>query len=90
MDAMGVVMPTEQIGEYEIDYSGVHLAESEGWTAWVEIFGPSHNPMHRQPVVPSQRVAVETSFATQQEAEQAARRIALDMLEQGHHRATPG
>lgn len=83
-------MPTEQIGDYEIDYSGVHLAESHGWTAWVEIFGPSPNPMHRKAVVPAQRVAVETSFASQQEAEQEARRVAIAMLEDGHHHASPG
>jgi hypothetical protein len=87
---MGAVMPTEQIGDYEIEYSGVHLAESEGWTAWVAIYGPSRNPMHRQPVVPSQRVEVETHFSSQQEAEQAARRIGIGMLEEGHHRASPG
>jgi hypothetical protein len=83
-------MATEQIGDYEIEYSGVQLVESDGWAAWVEIFGPSHNPMHRQPVFPAQRVAVETSFASQQEAEQEARRIAIGMIEEGRHHATPG
>jgi hypothetical protein len=37
--------------------------------------------MHRKPVFPSQHVAIETSFATEQEAEQAARDIAIDMVE---------
>lgn len=77
-------MATEQIGDYEIEYTGVHLAETEGWAAWVEVFGPSHNPMHRQPVFPSQRVAVEISFGSEQEAEQEARRIALEMVEHSH------
>ena len=80
-------MATEQIGDYEIEYTGVHIPETEGWAAWVEVFGPSPNPMHRQPVIPSQRVAVETSFGSQQEAEQEARRIALEMVEHGHGRA---
>lgn len=79
-------MATEQIGDYEIDYTGVHVPESSGWAAWIEIFGPSANPMHRQAVVPLQHVAVETSFATEQEAEQAARQVALDMVE--HRRGT--
>jgi hypothetical protein len=82
-------MATEQIGDYEIEYSGVHVPESNGWAAWVQISGPSPNPMHRQAVFPSQQVAVETSFATQQEAEQAARQIALDMVEH-RHRQPPG
>lgn len=77
-------MATEQIGDYEIEYTGVHVPETDGWAAWVEVFGPSPNPMHRQPVIPSQRVAVEMSFGSQQEAEQEARRIALEMVEQGH------
>ena len=75
-------MATEQIGDYEIEYTGVHVPESDGWAAWIEIFGPSSNPMHRHPVVPSQHVAIESSFASEQEAQQAARQIALDMVEQ--------
>ena len=75
-------MATEQIGDYEIEYTGVHVPESDGWAAWIEIFGPSSNPMHRHAVVPSQHVAIETSFASEQEAQQAARQIALDMVEQ--------
>ena len=77
-------MATEQIGDYEISYTGVHVPESNGWAAYVEIHGPSANPMHRQAVVPNQQVAVETSFASEQEAEQAARRIAADMVEHRH------
>jgi hypothetical protein len=37
--------------------------------------------MHRKPVFPSQQVAVDSNFATEQEAEQAARKIAVDMVE---------
>lgn len=79
-------MATEQIGDYEIEYTGVHVPESAGWAAWVEIFGPSPNPMHRQPVFPFQHVAIETSFASEQEAEQAARRIAVEMIEHRHRK----
>jgi hypothetical protein len=86
--SLEAVMATEQIGDYEIEYTGVHLPEANGWAAWVQIFGPSPNPMHRQPVFPSQHVAVETSFATEQEAEQAARRIAVDMVEHGHRQTS--
>lgn len=80
-------MATEQIGDYEIEYSGVHVPESDGWAAWVQIFGPSPNPMHRQPVFPLQHVAVESSFASEQEAEQAARQIAVDMVEHRHRQS---
>jgi hypothetical protein len=77
-------MPTEQIGEYEIEYSGVKLNDVDGWAAHVSIYGPSPNPMHRNSIVPDQRVAVEHVFATEQEAQAEARQAALAMLESGN------
>ena len=73
-------MPTEQCGEYEIDYSAVRMTDVEGWAAYVAIYGPSPNPMHRNSIVPAQRVAVERVFATEAEAQAAAREAALAML----------
>ncbi|HJV51495.1 MAG TPA: hypothetical protein VJ652_08555 [Noviherbaspirillum sp.] len=73
-------MGIETIGEYEIEYSGVHLVEHEGWAAYVTIYGPSANPMHRNSIFPTQRVSVEAVFATQAQAEAEARRVALDMI----------
>ena len=53
-------MPTtEQIGDYEIEYAGEHLADVDGWAAFVTVYGPSTNPMHRNALVSHQRVAVE-------------------------------
>jgi hypothetical protein len=74
-------VPTEQIGEYEIEYEGVRLTDVEGWAACVTIYGPSNNPMHRNSIVPNQRVAVEQVFATEGEAQAEARKAALGMLE---------
>jgi hypothetical protein len=73
-------MRSETIGEYEIEYSGVLLPEGEGWGAYVSIYGPSPNPMHRNNIFPNQHVSVETVFATEQEAEAEARRVALSMI----------
>jgi hypothetical protein len=70
------------VGEYEIDYSGVHMADVDGWAAWVTIYGPSPNPMHRNSIVPAQRVAVEQVFATEAEAAAAAHKTALAMIEE--------
>lgn len=75
-------MATETIGEYEIEYSGVHMADVDGWAAWVTIYGPSSNPMHRNSIVPAQRVAVEQVYPTEQEAQEQARTVALAMLEE--------
>ena len=73
-------MPTEQIGEYEIEYSGVKMTDVDGWAAYVTIYGPSRNPMHRNSIVPTQRVAVERVFPTEQEAAAEARKAATAML----------
>lgn len=75
-------MATETVGEYEIDYSGVHMADVDGWAAWVTIYGPSPNPMHRNSIVPAQRVAVEQVFATEAEAAAEAHKTALAMIEE--------
>jgi hypothetical protein len=76
-------VPTEQIGEYEIEYGGVRMTDVDGWAAYVTIYGPSTNPMHRNSIVPNQRVAVEQVFATEGEAAAEARKAALAMLERG-------
>jgi len=74
-------MPTEHLGDYEIEYSGIKLtSEGEGWVANVTIFGPSTNPMHRHPVFPSQRVLPEQVFRDEKTAEQEARKAAIAML----------
>ena len=76
-------MPTEQIGDYEIEFTGEHLNEVEGWAAFVSVYGPSTNPMHRNALVPHQRVAVEQLFTTADEALAEARKAALALLPGG-------
>ena len=73
-------MATESVGDYEIDYSGMRLEDVDGWAAWVTIYGPSPNPMHRNSVVPAQRVALEQVFDNEEQAQQAAHEAALHML----------
>jgi hypothetical protein len=75
-------VPTEQLGDYEIDYSGVRMTDVEGWAAYVTVYGPSANPMHRNSIVPAQRVAVEHVFTTEAEAEAEARKVAVAMVEE--------
>ena len=75
-------MQTEQLGEYEIEYSGVRMTDVAGWAAYVTIYGPSPNPMHRNSIFPSQRVAVEQVFDSEAEAEAEARKVALAMIEE--------
>lgn len=75
-------MATETVGDYEIDYSGVHMDDVDGWAAWVTIYGPSTNPMHRNSIVPAQRVAVEQVFESEAAAQEQAHQAALAMLQE--------
>ena len=74
-------MPTEQVGQYEIDFSAIRLTDVDGWAAYVTVYGPSPNPMHRNSIVPAQRVAVEQVFDTEAAAEAEAHKAALAMLD---------
>lgn len=73
-------MPTEQVGQYEIDFSAVKLVDADGWAAYVTVYGPSPNPMHRNSIMPAQRVAVEQVFDTEAAAEAEAHKAALALL----------
>lgn len=73
-------MPTETHGDYEIDYGGQFLADVEGWAAFITVYGPSDNPMHRNIVIPAQRVSVEQVFASEEQAATEALRVARTML----------
>ena len=74
-------MQTKQIGDYEAEYAGEQIADSEDWAAYVAIYGPSHNPMHRNSIFPYQRVAVENVFASESDAADAALKAATAMIE---------
>ncbi len=73
-------MPSEKIGEYEIEYSGVQLAGSDDWAAFAAIYGPSPNPMHRNNILPTQRVSVDNVFPSENAAADEARKIAMSMI----------
>lgn len=74
-------MPSEQIGEYRIEYTGERIRSVNGWGAFMTIYAPSRNPMHRNNIVPHQRTAVVHVFTTEQEAEHRARGAALALLD---------
>ncbi len=82
-------MPSRIIDQYELEYEGLHLPEKEGWGAFVTVYGPSSNPMHRHSIIPQQHVSVTAVFPTQQLAEAEAYRVAMAML-QGHRTPPAG
>lgn len=73
-------MRSEQIGEFEIEYSGVQLPEGAGWAAYLSIYGPSPNPMHRNNIFHLQRVCPDAEFPSEDEAEAEAHRIGVEMV----------
>jgi len=73
-------MPTETHGDYEIEYQGQFMADVDAWAAFVTVYGPSDNPMHRKTVIPAQRVSVEQVFASEEQAATEALRVARTML----------
>lgn len=75
-------MPIEQVGNYEIEFTGVALELDIGWGAYLAIYAPSTNPMHQTPIFPLQRVALETSFSSEAAAAAEARRIGLAKLQE--------
>lgn len=80
-------MPSQTINEYQIEYEGVHLHEHEGWGAYVTVYGPSRNPMHRNSLYPTHHVSADKIFSTQQEAEAEAYRVAQELVKA--HRTPP-
>ncbi|HAT31851.1 MAG TPA: hypothetical protein DCW29_13640 [Janthinobacterium sp.] len=74
-------MSSEQIGEYEIEYTGMRLPIGNGWAAHLAIYGPSPNPMHRNSIFPGQRVSIGAVFQDEAAAEAEAHKVALAMLD---------
>ena len=73
-------MPSEKIGEYEIEYTAVKILDGETWEAHLAIYGSSANPMHRKEIFPAQRVCVETAFPSREAAQAEARAVAISMI----------
>ena len=73
-------MRTEQIKGHDIELAGVRVPNSSSWMAYLTIYGPGANPMHRNSVFPNQQVCVEEVFNSEHAAEEAALKVAQEML----------
>jgi hypothetical protein len=73
-------MPYEKISEHDIEYEAAPIAGTEQWAAYLAIYGPSSNPMHRNSVFPHQHVCVDEIFLTREAAEAAALAAAQALL----------
>jgi hypothetical protein len=75
-------MPTKNIDDFLVEYTGELLEGSEHWGAYVAITAPSENPMHMTTIYPKKRVSVELSLADQAAAEAEAERAASVILQE--------
>jgi hypothetical protein len=73
-------MPNLQINDYEIEYSGEFIEESKTWGAYLALFLPSSNPMHMNNIFPRQRVSADLTFPDESTAEDAAHKVAIEMV----------
>jgi hypothetical protein len=74
-------MPDTTIADHEIEYEGVPVAGTQQWAAYLTIYGPSTNPMHRNSLFPRQHVAVDEVFLTKEAAEEGALKVAKSLLQ---------
>lgn len=75
-------MPTKNIDDFVVEYTGELLAGSEQWGAYVAISAPSANPMHMTVIHPKKHVSVDRAFADQHAAEAEAERAASVILQE--------
>lgn len=73
-------MPYEKISGHDVEYEAIQIPGTEQWAAYLAIFGPSSNPMHRNSIFPHQHVCVDATFLTREAAEAAALAAAQALL----------
>lgn len=78
-------MQSGKIGDHDIEYEAVQVAGTEQWAAYLAIYGPSNNPMHRNNIFPHQHVCVNETFMSREEAEAGALAAAETLLKSGTH-----
>ncbi|HWU97098.1 MAG TPA: hypothetical protein VN114_01175 [Oxalicibacterium sp.] len=78
-------MQSGKIGDHDIEYEAVQVAGTKQWAAYLAIYGPSNNPMHRNNIFPHQHVCVNETFMSREEAEAGALAAAETLLKSGTH-----
>lgn len=73
-------MSTKFIDHYEIEYSAEPLEGSKQWGAYIAVYGPSSNPMHRNNIMRKHRISAEQQFADQASAYAAAEAAIPDLI----------
>jgi hypothetical protein len=73
-------MSTTFIDQYEIEFTAEPLEGCGEWGAYLAVYTPSSNPMHRNNLVHKHRVAAEQHFADEAAAYTAAEAAIPDLI----------
>ncbi|SFX66211.1 hypothetical protein SAMN03097694_2833 [Janthinobacterium lividum] len=79
-------MPIKYVDTYEINYTAEPLRGCKLWGAYVSLYTPSSNPMHRNNIVKKHRVLADHPFSTEAEAVSEAAEVALKLVERRQRR----
>lgn len=73
-------MSTTFIDSYEVEFSAEPLEGTRQWAAYLAVYGPSSNPMHRNNLVRKHRIAAEQQFLDKATAYAAAEAAVPDLV----------
>jgi hypothetical protein len=73
-------MSTKFIDAYEVEFSAEPLEGTDLWGAYVAVYAPSSNPMHRNNLVRKHRVAAVQQFTDKGAAHAAAETAAEELV----------
>ncbi len=79
-------MPIKYVDFYEVNYTAEPLRGCKLWGAYVAIYAPSRNPMHRVNLVKKCRVSADQQFATEADAVAEAGEAAVKLVERRQRR----
>ncbi len=80
------IVPIKYVDFYEVNYTAERLQGCKLWGAYVAIYAPSSNPMHRLNLLRKRRVSADHPFATAADAVAQAREAAVKLVEQRQRR----
>jgi hypothetical protein len=76
-------MQIETLGQYQLELSAMQSIQNGGWTAYAAVRSLAAAPADDADILPYQRVASETQFASEAAAIAKARSVALEVIAPG-------
>jgi hypothetical protein len=79
-------VPIKHVDFYEVDYMAEPLRGCKLWGAYVAVYAPSVNPMHRTNILKKRRVSADHQFTTEADAIAVASEVAVTLVERRRRR----